>query len=362
MTATSFDPFRTERALRWRNRLAQWREQSRQTALHGVALVMLAVLVWPLGRHAIDALSAPMLTLLERWSVPMMALLVATLTWRQARRRQDLVRLEARDWWVAQPIPASRRTMRRRAWQALEAALQFVAGIALLLLIGAPAIAVAILAAAVLIAWVGSPWLARHLARRETRRTEIGSRLLDAGVGRLWRWQRIETGVALGGRALAFGLWALLLVPMGSGPGVVLVVLAAGLLVAILASAWSRSVGVLPQAHAWLRTQPARGRDWFAALWAVPLAILVLATAMAASVLVALGAPTLALGASVTLGAMAVLQFACNFAWRDQPGRIPLQFILHFVLLVGMVQALAPLAMPLWIAQVVWLLRRGWRL
>jgi hypothetical protein len=361
MTATSFDPFRSERALLWRNRIARWREDAGQTVLHGVALLGLAALLLPLLRQSARALAQPMLDALLRWPGPVAVMLLGLFAWRQARRRQALERTETREWWAAQPIAAQIRSARRREWQAVEAGFQFATGALALAIAGAPPLAYAMLLLLVLFAIVLSPLLARRIAWRESRRAQLGSRLGDAGRGRLWRWQRIETGVALRGRALGYGVWALLLVPMGSGPGVVLIVLGAGLVLAMLATTWTRSLAVLPEAHAWLQSQPVAGRRWLGAGVVVPATVLGVATLLVASVLYSLGTPALALAAMFAMAAFGALQFACSFALRGEPRRSALHLALHLTVLVSVVQAAAPLALPVWLMQMCWLLRRGVR-
>lgn len=361
MSSLPFDPFRAERALHWRNRVGRWRADAAQTLLHAAALLALVALLAPPLLHGIEAAGPVLHAALQRWPLALGLAAFALLALRQAGRQHALRRREAREWWLAQPIaPALRR---RRAWRiaTLEALLQFaLAGLVLGLARVAPGV-YGVCAALVLAAAAAGPLLADRIAARQSRRERAGSRVGDAGAGRLWRWQRVETGVALRGRQLALGLWALLLVPMGSGPATVVATLAAGLLLAILATAWTRVLAVLPQAQAWLQSQPLAGWRWLAALVAVPAALLLLATSLIASALAAAGAPGLALAAVVALVAGGVLQFAVVFAWRAAPRRIALQTLLQLMLLVAVVQAFAPLAALLWLLQVALLLRRGVR-
>jgi hypothetical protein len=361
MTAIGFDPFRAERAARWRNRLARWRVDLSQTLLHLLALVVLAVLLLSWVLPQVASLAEPARSILQRWPLPIAALLLALFASRQAQRRARLQQREQREWWAAQAVAASARTARRRELQWLEALGQWLLGSALLWGVGASWPAHLVLLGLVALGALISLPLARRSVARERRREALRARWQDPGRGRLWRWQRIETGVALRGRPLALGLWALLLVPIDSGPGVVLGIGVAGALVAILGTAWQRTLDVLPQAHAWLRAQPAAGGDWLRASLALPLLVLAVALLLLTALLVALGTPMLGVALAATLAALAGLQFACTFAWRAEPRRIALHVTLQVVLLLAMVQAVAPLALPLWLLQVLWLLRRGVR-
>jgi hypothetical protein len=361
MTATSFDPFRAEHALRWRNRISQWRADAGQTALHLVAFAALAALLaLPLLRAATQ-LAEPAQQALARWPLWLCAVGVLAFAWQQARTRHALAQRDADGWWIAQPITPRVHRRRRRQAQARVALLQLAVTATLLGLLQVTWAAYPALLAIVAVASALAPAWSRRIARRELRAEQLGSRLRDAGVGRVWRWQRIETGVALRGRALAFGFWALLLVPIGSGPVLVLVVLGAGLTVAMLMTAWQRALAVLPQLQAWLAPQPRRGSDWLRAAIALPATILALALSLLAALLLALGTPGFALAAVAAIGAVGTLQFACVFAWRAQPHRIALQLTLQLAVLFAVVQAVAPLALPVWIAQLAWLLRRGRR-
>jgi hypothetical protein len=361
MSTMPFDPFVAERGLRWRNRVARWRREAGQTAAHAIALLLLALLLLPLLSDAAHSLAPLARTALREWPGAISFATLALIAWRQARRRHALLHFESREWWVAQPVTDAVRRRRHDRSRAVEAIVQALAGATLLWLVQAPVPALAVLLVLVAAAALTAPWLARRLVAHEARAQRLGSRLGDRGRGRVWRWQRIETAVALRGRKLGYGLWALLLVPMGSGPFVVLATLAAGLGLAMLITAWTRALAVLPQAQAWLQAEPITGRRMLAASNGVPCAILLLAVAMLGLVLVALGTPGLALAVAMAIAALGALQFACGFAWRAQPRRIALQQVLHIALLLSLLQAFAPLVLPLWVLQMLWLLRRGMR-
>ncbi len=361
MTALAFDPYRAEQRLRWHNRLTQWRAEMGQTALHGVALAALfALLLVPLLQVVGSAAPIANATLANwPWTLALVASLVMAL--RHAQRLVALRARQAREWLAAQPV-ARRMQTRRQRDQILRDALWHVAvGLVVLLLIDAHVAALAgVLVCVCLAAAVAIP-LSHRLAPRARASGYLGSRIPDAGIGRFWRWQRIEIGIALRGRSLSFGIWALLLVPMGSGAFTVMAIAMAGLTLAALTTAWHRCLGVLPQAQAWLAAQPLSGARLLRATVAVPLVVLTTSVALIGLVLIALGTPALAAFAALGLIAVGSLQFACAAATRAHPRRMSMLFLVHVTLLIGVLQALPPLAVLCWALQLGFLLRQAAR-
>jgi hypothetical protein len=360
MSSLPFDPYRAERRWRWHNQWAHWRADASQTLFHAGALLLLLALLSLPARDALVAAAPSLRGLVQRWPLACALLAGLLLTLQQVRALQALQRRQARHWLMAQPVAAAVRARRRRETLALHLLLQLLLGTAVLLLaaVGLRALLGYALCAAAASA-IAAP-LARHLGAR-TARTPLDPRLQDAGVGRLWRWQRIEAGVGLRGRRLALGLWFWLLVPLGSGLGVVLALATAGMLLTLLLTAWQRSLQVLPRAQQWLGAQPLSGAELLRATVVFPSLVLTTAAASSVALLLVLGTPALAwlLGAAVlTLGA---LQYACTAAERRRPRRIALQLCLQLVLLVALAQALPPLLLVGIPLQLAWLLRRAVR-
>jgi hypothetical protein len=360
MDAAGFDPFRAERALHWRNRIAGWRAESAQSLWHGLALLLLLALLAPAVLRTAEALGPSLRSALVRWPIAIMLATTLVLAWPLARRLARLRASAACDWLAALPIASSLH--RRRRLDALLGAMTVQALLCsgLLFALQGGARAQAGLLLCVFLAGL----LAMPMARRlDTPRAAgwWGARRSDAGRGRLWRWQRIETGAALRGRALAFGLWALLLVPIGSGLFAVIVIATVGLLIAAFATAWRRMLGVLPQAQAWLAPQPLSGTQLMRGTVLLPTAVLVPAGLLLAALLAALGTPALALPVAGLVLMLGSLQFACVAAHRAQPRRVGLHLLVQVALLVAAAQAFAPLVLPLWLLQMFLLLRRAAR-
>lgn len=363
MAATTFDPFRAQWRAHWHNRVARWRANVGETAFHGAALFALAgVLLWPLGRVVAGDAAGPQLqALIARWPLAMLGgVLVASLL--RQRHVLGVERgLQTRHWLATQPLPPSLLQMRRRRRQWREALVHAVTAGAVLLIAGAPwtwfaAPAVAVLAAMLLAAWLPSP---EHV--RPAIDTRLRPARIDRGVGRLWRWQAIDLGIAFRARSLAGGFLLMLLVPMGSGPLAIGSVLACGLSLAWLLTAWRRSMAVLPAAQAWLGVQPLRAASLLRDTAAVPALVLLLACLLVMGGFLLLGTP--GLGGAIALGVvtLAGLDAGSVAASRHRPRRAGLLFAVHAALLVGVLQAL-PMAAPLlWCAQLAWLARRALR-
>jgi hypothetical protein len=75
----------------------------------------------------------------------------------------------------------------------------------------------------------------------------------------------------------------------------------------------------------------------------------------------ALGSARLCLPILAALLLLAPLHWACTAAERRRPRRIGLQFATQMLMLAAIVQVMAVLALPLWIAQMWMLLKRAVR-
>lgn len=361
MDHAGIDPWQLQWRYELRNRLERWRAARAQTAFNATALALLLALLALLGLRALlssaDVLSAA-LAARAGWIAPVLGLVLA---WRQAsaaaRHRQCL----QRSWLAAQPVPAPvvRRRVRRAAWR--DALLQLAVLALLLAPLHVPATVWLAAGAAVLVGFALGVPLSRALSGAQRGRGWWGARHRDTGRGRFWRWQWIESGAALRGRRIALAFWAWLLVPIGSGPQPVLALAVCGVLVAMLATAWQRSLAVLPQAQAWLDPQPLPAGTLLRATVVLPALFLLVAAGLLAASLLALGTAALALVAAVTVLGVGSLQYACVAATRRTPARAPLLLVLHLVLLGSVLQAALPLALPVWLAQLAWLLRRALR-
>jgi hypothetical protein len=362
MSSLPFDPYRAEWRGRWHNRWQHWRADGRQLAFHALALAALVMLLSLPLRDALLA-TAPLLRgTLERWPLALAAVAGSALTLQQVRALQALQARDARHWLVAQPVAARVLARRRRDTVLLRLIAHLVLGGSLLWVAGAGPRAVLGYSLCAAAAGAIAPALARRLGERTRRqRPPLDPRLRDAGVGRLWRWQKIEAGVGLRGPRLALGLWAWLLVPIGSGLGVVLALATAGMLSALLATAWRRSLQVLPRAQAWLGPQPLPASALLRATVGFPAAVLVAGMLLSAAALTLLGAPRLAFAAAAGVLVLGSLHYACAAAERARPRRIALTFGLHLVVLLAVAQALPPLLLASAPLQLSWLLRQALR-
>lgn len=361
MAALTFDPFREQARCARRNRFERWRRERGQAAFHLGALLALALLIgipfWQNRGGWGDSLAA----LLRQWPMPVLLLAALAMTWRQAATLSALRAQAAGDWLAALPVPSTLRRRRVRDAMLREAAWHVAIGLVVLLAAGAAPPLFVVFAAAVVGAMAVAMPASRIALHRRRAREQQGSVIADRGAGRLWRWQRIACGVALRGRTLSLGALALLAAPMDSGIGVTLVLLTAGLTFALLSGAWRRSLRVLPQAQAWLATQPLTPWRLLRGACAVPATVLSVAIAAICGVFLALGTPWLAAVAALGVFGLGSLQFAVAAAERASPGRAPLVYLVHAVLLLGVVQSFPIAALPLWMVQMVVLLKRALR-
>lgn len=356
MFATRFDPYAAQIRLVLANRWAE--AQARRTelivhALIGSAIAGLLLILLVRQREAIAALVA--------WGVQHHAMtlgglmLLALVLDQRAARRMHAQRLQ-RDWLAAQPVSPAVRRRRRRLVSITRAAGQ---GMVLLLGLwlaqlgwaGVAWLAAGVLAAA-LLASVLPDSLSSHL-RPSARETPFAPR----GRGSFWCWQWIEAGASLAPRRLAWALLALLLVPRGAllmaGLGLVLVALTTA------ATAWQRSLGVIPAAHRWIAPQPVSAWRWLRACVGMPLLLLGGVVLALVALTLALGSPSLALVLALGLIGFGTLQLAVQISERLTPRRVPWMFAMQAMLLAAVAQSLPPLALPLWLLQLIWLTRRN---
>ncbi len=359
--STLFDPYRAQTALLWRNRVQRWRQQRAQTVFHAAALAALIALLFLPARDVADGAGAALLDALRRWPLPMLMLVVAAMTLRHAQRLAALRVRAAGEWLATQPVAERLRRRRRHDLLLRDAALHGLVGVVSLLAIDADASTIGAFLAGAFASVVLAPILSRFVRNKNQVNGYYGSRIAERGRGRLWRWQRIVAGIALRGRTLGLGGFALLLLPMQSGPLAIVVMLAVGLSVAALTGAWRRSLAVVPAAQVWLGAQPLTGRDLLVGVMSVPAALLAIFTSLVGLMFVLLGVPAIGAFAALAIFAVGALQFACVAAERATPHRIQLVFVVHLALLLGIAQAFAPAAAICWLLQMVFLLRRAAR-
>lgn len=361
MQAPTFDPHRAQAQLEWHNRIGRWRAHPRESAFHALALLLLGALALPLLLRLPHLLGGALRHALQHAPLALALAGLALATLQHARALQCERRRVLDSWLQVQPLPAPLLARRRWRLRFRLLALQALLTGAALWLAGAGAASCGVAAGGLVLAPLLAVPLATRMTRHALRTRELRARLADPAAGRLWRWQRIAAATALRGRPLAAGLWVLLLVPLGSGPAVVLAVLGAGLLLALLAGAWRGALGVLPRAAAWLAPQPLSGPALLRATSALPALLLASAAALAFGAMLALGAPALAGPLALALLVPGSLQFAAVYAERARPRRAALRGALHLLAWLALLQALAPLALLAWPLQLAWLLRRGAR-
>lgn len=352
-----FDPHWHWQRLRWRNRWAEWRRRPGESLFHALgSSVLLGLLLWLL-LDAAKRLAEPVQLLLQTW--PWLSAIAALLPLAQRQRRNAgaWAALRASDWLAAQPVSASIRRASRRRRIAAEAALQLFAGFALLSLLGQ--------SATTMLAYVGLVMLAAALGTASATRPAsmaAGAGLVrqpsGPGRGRLWRWQWIEAGAARFGPGLAPGAFALLLMPVGGSLLLAAALLLAGLVISALATAWRRSLGVIPRAQTLLACQPMRGLHWLQQTAPLPLAVVVLSALLLFAASRVLGLGGFAWAAAAGLVALGALQLLCVVAERSRPQRAALLFVLLATTLLATLQALPPLVPVLWLGMLAWLLRR----
>jgi hypothetical protein len=363
MTVTIFDPFRAESAMRWQNRMARWRANPAETTFHAAALLALAaVVLWPLPTLATKLAPTEYLhAALAQWPLAVACAVFVAMLLRQGRILANEHTLTTTHWLATQPL-ATRFLQRRqhhRQWR--EVGLQ-IAAIAVSLALAQADLRMLVVAVplAVIAAFL-APRLPRVGIARAATNLRLRSAVVDPGRGRLWRWQKIETGIAFRGRSLAGGALILLLVPMGSHPLAIALTLGCGLAVAWLLTAWRRSVAVVPAAQAWLGPLPLSAVALLRGTLTVPMLVLVAAAALLVSGFAAFGAARFGGLAALAVVALATLHFGCVAAHRSTPRRAGVAFALQVALLIGVLQALPLLVPLLWLAQLGWLGRAAVR-
>ncbi len=366
MISSAFDPWRGQRRLEWRNRLARWRHSPGESAFHAFAwLVLAALLAWLAvsawrRREMAELLGAALM----RWPWATLAIALAAMVAAQSRRLRALRDVAAHGWLGAQPVAGS--VLRRRRFRALGAGcvVQCLAAAVLLAWLRMAAmawlsVALASLVAAALAAGLDARRPAQGVGGNR-RESVLRSRLADAGAGSLWRWQKIEAALALHGRGLAPGLIVLLLIPADTGVFAVAASLVVALALAATATAWARMLAVFPAAQRWLGAQPMHWRDLMRDGLPLPLMLLVVACIAAGGLLWVLGMRPWACAAFAgLLLACGTLHLLASLAERARPSRIALTATLHLVLLLCIVQSLPPAAPIFWLIQAAWLLRRS---
>jgi hypothetical protein len=358
MTAI-INPYRLEQRLHWRNRVAQWRAQPGESAFHALAwavlLVAAGVLLWQSWPRLIEVVDMAIL----RWPSALLLVAMLTLTQWQALAVQTQRQRWARHWLIAQPIAESRRRRVLIEQTLIRAGLQMLAGVVVLSGTRSAAPNVSIWIGLVLLAaalgWQG----ARRTARRDTAAMPRTAVWLASGPGSLLRWQISAALASLAPRSMSRLLWLLLLVPTGDWTAFMLaaVVLALGIAVA----AWSRMLAVLPAAQAWLAPQPLPPRRLLLGCVGLPLMLLLSVVVALTMLFAALGSARLSLPILAALLLLATLHWACTAAERRRPRRIGMLFTTQVLLLAAMAQAMVLLVPPMWIAQMLWLIKRAVR-
>ena len=336
------------------------RQQPGQSILHAAALLGLLALALPLALNAAHSL-APALQ--NRWDsaapgfLAVLSLLALLDQFHALHRQQKNWR---NHWLWAQPIDGAVRRFERGRRLLLGLALHCLLLIALSALCQRPAM-LAALPLLVLVTLLCAPLQRRcgELGKPASSRRSRATPFRLSGRGSLMRWQWQQLGSALAAQRLA-PLWLLcLLLPRGPASmgliGLYLMWLGA------LVIGWRRCLQVIPAAEHWLRYQPLPARHWLGTVSALPLLLLGLIALSLALPGLLLQQPALAAVAALAASALGLLHLATCLRWRRQPRRIDRQFALHGLLLMAGVQTLPPLAPPLWLLQLGWLVRGACR-
>lgn len=356
------NPYETQRRLRWRNRLDDWRAAPAGPLFHLGAALAVLVLVGLLIGEALLPHAGTLIALWQRHPTTV-AGAFALLAFLDSRRRLAARRRQwQRGWLAAQPIAPRWQRQALAAWlrRRVVVAALLVTGAAGLLHRGSPMplwlplTVVAALALGAAAAWLGDR------ARGPQPVAIAVSTATDtiSGHGRLWRWQLVAMFGARRGAALAPGIWLLLLLPMGSYDlRVLLAIVLSALLLAAFAAAWRLALQTIIDAAAWLTPQPWPPAAWLRAALPLPLATLALLLMLLAPALWRLGSVPAAVSIA-TLAAVALLHLLLTLAERHRPRRIGPLLLLQLGLLGGLAASLPLLLPPLLVGQIVWLLRR----
>lgn len=358
---TPFNPYAALRRLQWARWWQQSRQQPAQTALHGLVIASLALLALPLLMQALAGARPqlqygwdhyPGIAVGALFAMTFLHDLVALLRWQQRLHQH---------WLWSQPIAP--RVLQREAWRLL--ALRVVWQTAALIGLSQACQRISLLAAlpllliAALLAHLAAPWFGHHRRRQQRQAAARQTPFRFHGQGSLLRWQWQQLGSCLSPKRLA-PLWLVwLAIPMG--PASLALIAAYLMLLLSLLQAWTISLNLIPQAHAWLRWQPVAPRRWLIQACGLPLALL-------GAACLTLAIPTWLGGKAVMLWwllpsvvALAALHLCCALAYRPQPRRIERQFGVHALLLVACIQALPPALPLIWLLQITVLLRRAIR-
>jgi hypothetical protein len=359
MSTATFDPYRAQSRMLWRNRLSEWRRRPGEAGFQALAWAcLLALLAAAAVSQAEQARQwLPWLRAEHPWGALLAMVVLVVLDQRQARRRQRLT--WSQDWLQAQPVAPVIRRQHRFRLIGVRLLAVYAPAMPLLAWAGASAGETAML----LIACAAAAGMGHQLGDREgpwirarPRRATLSE---STQRGSVRRWQWIEAGAALAPRNLAPLLLVILLVPRGP---IAMALLALSLLaMAAAASGWLRAVGVIVQAERWLRSEPVPARSWLRQSYRMPL--LALLAGSAGWVVLALlnDAQMLALlvgGGMLVVGSLHLLVVASG---RAQPRRLALRMALHLCLLLACAQALPPLLPLVWLGQLWFLLRKSER-
>jgi len=359
MSSSSFDPYLALQRAEWRQRLDESRRHPGQTLFYALAALAFAALLAPVAASAWPRLLQLVRVLRDDEAIQTLLVLVVAVALGARNATRSRRQAWANDWLAAQPVAGAlrrRRALRAHVFDCLGVT---APGALLLAASGSGIYAIAILVGVGVFAHAIG---AASLGRNPAIALKVGPRETPFRVGRtpaLSAWQWAEAGSSLAPARVAPLLLVLLLVPRG--PWTLLFPALFGMSAIGLFNAFARATRVIVLAEAWLLPQGVAARAWLRGVLQVPLLLasgLALLPALAAAAMVG---PMAALGVGIVVVAALALHLAVTIERRRLPGQIPVHGAVHLLLLVAVAQALPPLLPLLWIAQMAWLLRRGWR-
>ncbi len=359
MRADAINPYALQSRMLWRNRVAEWRRRPREATFLALASLAGLGLLAAIIHGVLPGVTHSLVWLREQQPLAAAVVLLAAVLADQLQARRRQRRQVADDWLAAQPVATAVRQRLRVRALVLRLLLALVLMWVLLRLAGASAPASLLMTVGSVIAAALGNLLGDRQQAVAAARRHRATPFTSTATGSLWQWQWLEAGASLAPRHLAPLLLVILLVPRGPA----MMVLPALALVTLTASinGWVRAVNVIVAAHAWLQAEPVAPRRWLPQALRLPLLTLV-AAAMGLGILGWLAAAPLLAGVAVIAPlAFGTLYLAVVSSGRAAPQRIPLRLTLHALLLVAIVQVMAPLALPLWVMQIVWLTRGSLR-
>ncbi len=358
MRDLAYDPYRHERQLVWRNRVADWRARADEAGFHLLALLALTIVAALSLGYSWPSLMAAVQRVVATWptAATLLSVLVLTELHAAALRRQRS--LWSRHWLVAQPIKVG---LQRRILQS-----QTMLRVLMQLLLGGGLLCAATLDIRVLAIWTSVVmlaavlgWRSAHRAMPSTAHTRRQTVFTPRGRGSFLTWQCTEAIASLAPYRVSRLIWLLLLVPRGQwleiGLALVLVLLG------IAFVAWSRSLAVLPAAERWLLVQPLPARSLLLRAALFPALLLAVVSTGLMLLLLVSGHAQWAPMVVMALLLPALLHFACSAAERRRPSRIGMLLMLHLTILAALLQAMPLLLLPIWLLQMFWLLRKALR-